>query len=131
MVNKKSPISFKTRDLLFAKFFSEPTPSRHFERQEDPGDEVAIQLTETALKNASGQRREMRAIARKKLEPTGGLFKMAFIYIPPRQNAVRMSKELSFRSVTHFRLRNEIIGKQIKLPHREVQNQKVRLRKEK
>ena len=50
---------------------------------------------------------------------------------PPRQNAVRMSKELSFRSVTHFRLRNEIIGKQIKLPHREVQNQKVRLRKEK
>ena len=50
---------------------------------------------------------------------------------PPRQNAVRMSKELSFRSVTHFRLRNEIIGKQVKLPHREVQNQKVRLRKEK
>ena len=49
----------------------------------------------------------------------------------PRQNAVRMSKELSFRSVTHFRLRSEIIGKQIKLPHREVQNQKVRLRKEK
>ena len=28
-----------------------------------------------ALNNASGQRREMRAIARKKLEPTGGLFK--------------------------------------------------------
>ena len=50
---------------------------------------------------------------------------------PPRQNAVRMSKELSFRSVTHFRLRIEIIGKQIKLPHHEVQNQKVRLRKEK
>ena len=50
---------------------------------------------------------------------------------PPRQNAVRMSNELSLRSVTHFRLRNEIIGKQIKLPHRKVQNQKVRLRKEK
>ena len=28
-----------------------------------------------ALNNASGQRREMRAIAGKKLEPTGGLFK--------------------------------------------------------
>ena len=50
---------------------------------------------------------------------------------PPRQNAVRMSNELSLQPVTHFRLRNEIIGKQIKLPHREVQNQKVRLRKEK
>ena len=35
----------------------------------------------TALNNASGQRREMRAIARKKLEPTGGLFKNGLNYM--------------------------------------------------
>ena len=52
----------------------------------------------------------------------------SLVSAPPRQNAVRMSNELSLRSVTHFRLRNEIIGKQIKPPHRKVQNQKVRRR---
>ena len=36
---------------------------------------VCCHVRRTALNNASGQRREMRAIARKKLEPTGGLFK--------------------------------------------------------
>ena len=37
--------------------------------------DARIKGSQTALNNASGQRREMRAIARKKLEPTGGLFK--------------------------------------------------------
>ena len=42
---------------------------------------MSIPFSETALNNASGQRREMRAIARKKLEPTGGLFKNGLNYM--------------------------------------------------
>ena len=38
----------------------------------------------------------------------------------PRQNALRMSKNLSFRSVTHFRLCIKIQCKQAKIPYREV-----------
>ena len=38
----------------------------------------------------------------------------------PRQNALRMSTNLSFRSVTHFRLCIKIQCKQAKIPYREV-----------
>ena len=47
----------------------------------------------------------------------------------PRQNALRMSTNLSFRSVTHFRLRIKIQCKQAKIPYREVWKQKVRVTK--
>ena len=38
----------------------------------------------------------------------------------PRQNALRMSTNLSFRSITHFRLRIKIQCEQAKIPYREV-----------
>ena len=85
----------------------------------------------TAAKQLTSTGTDINLKRLSRLEASDDVSEQGYVLPPPRQNAVRMSKELSFRSVTHFRLRNEIIGKQIKLPHREVQNQKVRLRKEK
>ena len=56
--------------------------------------------------------------------PTG-----CHLFPTPRQNALRMSTNLSFRSITHFRLRIQIQCKQAKIPYREVWIQKVRVRK--
>ena len=49
----------------------------------------------------------------------------------PRQNALRMSTDLSFRSIKHFRLLIIIHCKQGKIPYREVWKQKVRVSRRK
>ena len=49
-----------------------------------------------------------------------GLWERDCLTTTPRQNALRMSTNLSFRSITHFRLPIEIQCKQGKIPYREV-----------
>ena len=51
--------------------------------------------------------------------------------VTSRQNALRMSRNLSFRSITHFRFRIKIQCKQAKIPYCEVWKLKVRVWKRK